>query len=47
MDAYLAAFAMRARLAFATFDDGFARFQPRGLELILLPEHPGKGTVVG
>ncbi len=34
MDAYLAAFAIRAKLPFATFDADFQRFEPGGLSLL-------------
>jgi predicted nucleic acid-binding protein len=33
MNAYLAAFAIRARLPFATLDTDFRRFEPAGLNL--------------
>jgi len=36
MDAYLAAFAIRAGLPFATLDADFLRFQAAGLQLLLL-----------
>ena len=36
MDAYLAAFAIRAGLPFATMDTDFRRFETAGLELQLL-----------
>lgn len=36
MDAYLAAFAIRAGHPFATFDTDFRRFETKGLELLLL-----------
>lgn len=36
MDAYLAAFAMCAKMRFVTFDAGFQRFVPLGLDLVHL-----------
>jgi predicted nucleic acid-binding protein len=36
MDAYLAAFAIRAGLPFATLDADFRRFEAAGLQLLLL-----------
>lgn len=36
MDAYLAAFAVRAGLRFVTFDRGFQRFRKGGLDLLVL-----------
>ena len=36
MDAYLAAFAIRAGLPFATLDDDFRRFEAAGLQFLLL-----------
>jgi toxin-antitoxin system PIN domain toxin len=36
MDAYLAAIAIRAGLRFATLDADFRRFEPAGLDLLLL-----------
>lgn len=36
MDAYLAAFAMCGRISLATLDADFEKYQPRGLDLILL-----------
>ncbi len=38
MDAYLAAFAIRAGISFATLDSDFRRFESAGLELRLLTE---------
>jgi toxin-antitoxin system PIN domain toxin len=40
MDAYLAAFAISAKMRFVTFDGGFAQFVPAGLDLVLLREKP-------
>lgn len=37
MDAYLAAFAIRAGLPFATLDADFRKFEAAGLDLLLLP----------
>jgi len=38
MDAYLAAFAIRVGITFATFDSDFRRFETAGLSLRLLTE---------
>ncbi len=38
MDAYLAAFAIRAGIPFATLDSDFLRFQACGILLLLLTE---------
>jgi predicted nucleic acid-binding protein len=38
MDAYLAAFAIRAGIPFATLDSDFRRFKAAGLELRLLTD---------
>jgi predicted nucleic acid-binding protein len=42
MDAYLAAFALSARMRLVTFDRGFEQFVPLGLDLVLLREQPSK-----
>ena len=42
MDAYLAAFALSARMRLVTFDRGFGQFVPLGLDLALLREKPSK-----
>ena len=42
MDAYLAAFAIRADLRLATLDADFQRFKAAGLQLHLLPPAPGR-----
>jgi toxin-antitoxin system PIN domain toxin len=44
MDAYLAAFAMCARMRFVTFDRGFEQFVPAGLDLVLLRSLGTKGA---
>ena len=36
MDAYLAAFAIESRMRYVTFDRGFQKFAPLGLDLLLL-----------
>lgn len=41
MDAWLAAFAIRARLRLVTFDRGFERYRTDGLDLLLLAEAAG------
>ena len=38
MDAYLAAFAIRAGIPFATLDSDFRQFESAGLSLLLLTE---------
>jgi predicted nucleic acid-binding protein len=38
MDAYLAAFAIRAGMRLVTFDRGFEQFVSLGLDLVLLRE---------
>lgn len=41
MDAYLAAFAIESGMRYVTFDRGFKKFAPMGLDLLLLsPETP-------
>ena len=42
MDAYLASFAMCAKMRFVTFDTGFEQYVPLGLDLLLLRESVGK-----
>jgi predicted nucleic acid-binding protein len=37
MDAYLAAFAITARLTMVTSDNDFTAFKTRGLDLMLIP----------
>ena len=36
MNAYLAAFAIESGMRYVTFDRGFQKFIPRGLDLLLL-----------
>lgn len=38
MDAWLAAFAIKARMRLATFDRGFERYRGDGLDLLVLEE---------
>ncbi len=40
MDAYLAAFAIESGMRFVTFDRGFQKFTPFGLDLLLLGPAP-------
>ena len=43
MDAYLAAFAIESGMRYVTFDRGFKKFAPMGLDLLLLsPETPAR-----
>jgi toxin-antitoxin system PIN domain toxin len=44
MDAYLAAFALCAGMRFVTFDAGFDRFRPLGLDLLRLSDPRTKKT---
>ncbi len=44
MDAYLAAFAISAKLTFTTLDSDFTAFVEHGLDLNLLTDHRSPGT---